>query len=115
MRLKWIFGVSKVTFFWGMTLLNTGASTGMLWTHVKNAEAFDYLVSHNKQQWNFFWHQEDDYTLTSLGYIWAYPGKKLTNNSICVLPERANYDTLSIQSSKGVCTDYVYKYEKLLE
>tara|TARA_R110002012_G_scaffold319687_1_gene541019 strand:- start:2063 stop:2551 length:489 start_codon:yes stop_codon:yes gene_type:complete len=91
------------------------ASTGMLWTHVKNAEAFDYLVSHNKQQWNFFWHQEDDYTLTSLGYIWAYPGKKLTNNSICVLPERANYDTLSIQSSKGVCTDYVYKYEKLLE
>jgi hypothetical protein len=66
------------------------------------------------RKWNYFWHQEDDYTLTSLHYIWAYPGKKLTNNSICVLPERANYDTLELRSCKGVCTDFVYQYESLL-
>ena len=25
---------------------------------------------------NYFWHQTDDFTLTSHGYIWTYPGKK---------------------------------------
>tara|TARA_R110002110_G_scaffold55143_5_gene157562 strand:+ start:402 stop:884 length:483 start_codon:yes stop_codon:yes gene_type:complete len=90
------------------------ASSGVLWTHIKNVEAFDYLVSHNKQQWNFFWHQEDDYALTSLGHIWAYPGKKLTNNAICVLPEHTKRAILEISKCKGVCTDYVYKFEKEL-
>jgi len=90
------------------------ASASCLWTHIKNLDAFDYLAKrwHEKQRWNFFWHQEDDYTLTSLGHIWSYPGKKLINNSICVLPEKANYDTLDISICKGICTDYVYKYEK---
>ena len=34
-----------------------------------------------------FEHQEDDVTLTSEGYIWTYPNKQLTDNSIAVLPE----------------------------
>ena len=94
------------------------ASADSLWTHAKNIEAFQYLSCHENlhytKKWNYFWHQEDDYTLTSLQYIWAYPGKKLTNNSVCVLPERTKCDTLSLQSCKGICTDYVYEYEKLL-
>jgi hypothetical protein len=98
--------------------LNLVASAGFLWTHAKNIEAFQYLTAFENmpvtRRWNYFWHQEDDYTLTSLHYIWAYPGKKLTNNSICVLPERANYDTLELRSCKGVCTDFVYQYESLL-
>ena len=98
--------------------LNLVASAGFLWTHAKNIEALQYLTAFENmpvtRRWNYFWHQEDDYTLTSLHYIWAYPGKKLTNNSICVLPERANYDTLELRSCKGVCTDFVYQYESLL-
>jgi|15BtaG_2_1085339.scaffolds.fasta_scaffold02618_3 hypothetical protein len=90
------------------------ASTNVLWTHIKNVEAFEHLVCHGKQHWNFFWHQEDDYTLTSLGYIWAYPGKKLTNNTICVLPEQSEQDILDLRVCRGICTDYVYKYGKLL-
>lgn len=33
---------------------------------------------------NCFWHQEDDYALTSSGYIWTYPDKLLTDKSIIV-------------------------------
>ena len=93
-------------------------SANFLWAHAKNIEALQYLTAFENapttRRWNYFWHQEDDYAITSLQYIWAYPGKKLTNNSICVLPERANYDILSLQSCKGICTDYAYEYERLL-
>jgi len=98
--------------------LDLVASANFLWTHAKNIEALEYLTSsekmHYTRQWNYFWHQEDDYTLTSLRYIWAYPGKKLTNNSICVLPEQAKLDILEISKCTGVCTDYVYRMESEL-
>ena len=29
----------------------------------------------SKMNCHYFWHQEDDYTITSKGIIWAYPGK----------------------------------------
>ena len=55
-----------------------------------------------------FWHQEDDVTLTSRGFLWTYPGKYLTPHSICVMPERANYETIDCA---GVCTDFIKRYE----
>lgn len=100
------------------SFLETIASVNFLWTHAKNIEAFQYLSDfknlHYTRKWNFFWHQEDDYTLTSLLNIWTYPRKKLTNNSICVLPERADYDIVDLKVCMGICTDYIYEYEKLL-
>jgi len=44
-----------------------------LWIHCKNSEALEFFVS-NLPHFNFFWHQKDDFTLTSFGYIWVYPG-----------------------------------------
>ena len=58
-----------------------------LWCHAKDIEAMNNL---KKIKAHYFWHQEDDVTLTSKGYFWTYPGKTLTNNSICVLPEINN-------------------------
>ena len=43
-----------------------------LWLHCKNFEALDQLV-HLDDRLNFFWHENDDYALTSQGYIWIYP------------------------------------------
>ena len=97
------------------SFLDSLAAGNVLWTHIKNIEAFEYLVSHNKQHWNFFWHQEDNYTLTSLGCIWSYPGERLTCNTICVLPERSKHAILEISKCKGICTDYVYQFEKDLD
>jgi hypothetical protein len=53
------------------------------WIHCKNLEALHFL---NKTfpQLNYFWHQEDDYTLTSQGFIWAYPGKETTDRTVLV-------------------------------
>jgi len=57
---------------------------------------------------HYFWHQEDDYTITSEGYIWTYPGKKLFNKSICVLPETHDYKNLNCL---GICSDFIEKYK----
>jgi hypothetical protein len=34
-----------------------------------------------------FWHQNDDFTLTSKNYIWTYPGQPYTASSVIVMPE----------------------------
>ena len=74
------------------------------WFHCKNIEALGYFVN-NMPDAKYFWHQEDDHTLTSNGYIWTYPGKTVTNKSIVVLTEPAD---LSIyKDAYGVCTDYL--------
>ena len=68
------------------------------WIHCKNLEALDYLVNHLPQL-NFFWHQEDSYTLTSQGYIWAYPGMPVTGKSIIVdLDNAGSHDALGVRS-----------------
>ena len=78
------------------------------WCHAKNLEALEKL---QKIKTKYFWHQEDDYTLTSNGYIWTYPGKKLSKKSICVLPE-LNKKKLT-KSISGICSDFIEKYKKL--
>jgi hypothetical protein len=60
-------------------------------------------------RFNYFWHQKDDVTLTSKGYIWAYPGKQPLENSIAVLPE-LNEDNLTL--AVGVCSDYIKDYKE---
>ena len=82
-------------------------SSHRFWIHAKNIEA---LCELNKNQMHVFWHQEDDYTLTSEGYIWAYPGKNVPagNQSIAVLPEI--YPKLDLKDFKGICSDYIERY-----
>jgi hypothetical protein len=68
------------------------------WLHCKNSEAFESLF--NKYNvGNFFWHQEDDYTMTSSGLIWAYPGVKRLDNSVVLFPKSAE-DVINVY---GVC------------
>jgi hypothetical protein len=82
-----------------------------LWLHCKNLDALHELIE-RPFAYNYFWHQEDDYTLTSNGVIWTYPGKKLTNRSIAVMPERcpSYWEYIKDQTLIGVCTDYVEKF-----
>jgi hypothetical protein len=77
-----------------------------LWIHVKNIDAL-YMLRYSGL--NYFWHQNDDYTLTSQGYIWTYPGNKLTSNSICVLPEWDDPSLSNVKNLKcfGICSDFV--------
>lgn len=77
-----------------------------LWCHAKNLEALEFLLL-NKI--HCFWHQDDDFTITSQGFIWTYPRKNLGKNSICVMPELF---TDSIPLCFGICTDYVLKFSR---
>jgi len=88
-----------------------------LWLHAKNHEALREIVKYfnylNIYWLKFFWHQTDDFTLTSNGYIWTYPGKELTIHSICVLPETANYSNEDLKICYGICSDNIEKYKIL--
>jgi len=78
--------------------------TKNIWFHAKNIEAFHELL---KLKAICFWHQNDDVTLTSNGFIWTYPGKDLTENSICVLPELYKIKNFNCA---GICSDYILDY-----
>lgn len=78
-----------------------------LWIHCKNTIAVERFYT--VDTFNYFWHQEDTLTLTSKGYIWAYPGKQPIFNSIAVMPEIYN-DPINL--CLGVCSDYVINYIK---
>tara|TARA_R110000751_G_scaffold299060_1_gene409515 strand:- start:661 stop:1098 length:438 start_codon:yes stop_codon:yes gene_type:complete len=76
------------------------------WCHAKNGNALYNMLQDGI---HCFWHQEDDYTLTSCGKIWTYPNKQLYYNSICVLPELGiNGD---IKQCYGICSDDIQKYK----
>ena len=80
-------------------------SNKKIWCHAKTSEALLALYETNA---HYFWHQEDDYTITSKGDIWTYPGKKLFSKSICVLPEIANYKEINCM---GICSDFIERYK----
>jgi hypothetical protein len=82
-----------------------------IWFHCKNVSALDYFKKTDKVK--YFWHQEDDYTLTSNRKIWTYPGKLLMPGAIAVVPEVAHKGNL--WDCHAICTDYVYKYKGLYE
>lgn len=90
--------------------------TPYLWVHCKNADAMDVLCASKALDLvipAFFWHETDTYTLVSNGTIWTYPGKPLTNLSICVKPESATYTDEELRSCFGICSDYIQKYKDL--
>tara|TARA_B100001939_G_C16843160_1_gene574052 strand:- start:577 stop:1008 length:432 start_codon:yes stop_codon:yes gene_type:complete len=76
-----------------------------IWCHAKTPEA---LIALKDIGAHYFWHQEDDYTITSKGYFWTYPNKKLLPNSICVLPEQADYEKFDCI---GICSDFIENYK----
>lgn len=76
---------------------------GNFWCHAKNVDVLAFLAQNG---FHCFWHQEDDVTLTSRGYLWTYPGKPLTGHkSIAVMPERVpGWD---VSKAWGICSDHV--------
>jgi hypothetical protein len=81
-----------------------------LWIHAKNIETLEFLKDQIPAS-NFFWHDTDDATLTSSGFIWTYPGKQLTKYSVAVLPELCMFQNLSI--AYGICSDKIYEFKDL--
>ena len=83
---------------------------GSLWIHCKNVEAVQYFVENefDCKELNWFWHENDTLTLTSIGYVWVYPGKQPIKKSIAVMPERYDDD---VSKCLGICSDVIKKYK----
>lgn len=92
----------KTDWYWLSKYIN------YLWLHCKNIDAL-HILSKKTSGFNYFWHQNDDYTLTSRGYIWSYPGKTFTSQAVIVLPENTYSDMseLKVYNCYGVCSDYI--------
>jgi len=75
-----------------------------LWIHAKDYESVDFLRTTN---FNWFWHDKDEMTLTSHGYIWSNIGKYV-NNGITVCLDYQELPSYLL----GVCTDEPLKYLK---
>lgn len=76
-----------------------------LWCHAKNLNALQKLLSFKEV--NCFWHQSDDYTLTSKGFIWTYPKRLVSKNNIIVCTNLEETLYYSKQDIFGICSDYV--------
>lgn len=84
-----------------------------LWIHCKNIESLRLLC----KDYQVFSHDVDEAVLTSNGFLWTYPGKKLTDMSICVLPEKAttSYNNDQLRSCYGICSDIIEYYKNLVQ
>ena len=85
-----------------------------LWCHAKNFAALTMLVD-NKDKIHFFSHDSDHHILTSRGIIWAYVGKEIDENTICVMPELSEtpYTKHDFAKCLGICSDDIQRYRIL--
>lgn len=86
-----------------------------LWIHCKNIEALMYFNQYKNWNYNYFWHNSDDYTLTSKGYIWTNIGKPLTDNSVMVMPEVVDISLFNAYTGNcfAICSDYIKDIKKV--
>ena len=75
-----------------------------LWCHAKTFNALEAMVAFGI---HCFYHSSDPYTITSRGWIWAYPGKPVGKWTIAVHPEKLH--PADVLKCAGVCSDYVEK------
>ena len=83
-----------------------------LWIHCKDLISIDMLRElqiRNNVDLNYFFHDEDDCTLTSKGDLWVYPGRQPIKNSIAVMPEWHNDD---VSLCKGICSDNIINFKE---
>jgi hypothetical protein len=75
-----------------------------LWCHAKNFKALNSMNLNKKI--HYFWHQNDNFTLTSKNIIWTYPNQQTYENSIIVLNDKQAPPSICF----GICTDYPLYY-----
>lgn len=78
-----------------------------LWVHLKNLEAAETEIV---KSLNYFWHENDKFTLTSKGIPWCYPGIYIDCGITVVLE-----DKIITENVYGVCTDYPEKYKGIYD
>lgn len=81
-----------------------------LWVHCKNLDAIIHFNQLKTYNFNYFGHSNDDFVLTSHGFIFTKPGVVSGKNVVCVMPEIANLDAQLIKDYELVLTDYPVRF-----
>ena len=88
--------------------------SNFLWIHCKNAQSLSYLNSLKNDKLNYFYHENDPYTITSKGNIWCYPGSEIINDSVYLFPENYPINQEIVKNfNLNICTDYPNRYKNL--
>ena len=82
--------------------------------HCKNIQALQQLTNNHKI--HCFFHNKDDYTLTSEKWIWCYSMKTVPSNGIMVMPKHNSLDFIKNNSNcKGICSDNLLVIKSILK
>jgi hypothetical protein len=74
------------------------------WFHCKDFQSLEFF-SNSIYNYNYFWHENDRFTITSKGFIWTYPGEQTSANSVIVdLSKNAKQNN---HKCYAICSDYV--------
>lgn len=76
----------------------------LLYIHAKSLATLNWLLG---SEYNYFWHENDKFTLTSDNKIWTYPGNEVTKNSIIVCRDENETKEYLEKNLYGVCSDYL--------
>lgn len=85
-----------------------------LWIHCKDSDSLNHCMN---MGYHCFFHNIDAYTITSRGFVWAYPGMSIASRvCICVMPERKEGIVgLKIHDYYGACSDFAEELESMYE
>lgn len=105
----WFLGHNRPTYRIDFSFLEFLNNIGVVWCHAKNIRAMYNL---QKEGIHCFSHDTDMAVFTSKGYIWTYPGRLITSNSILVnFTDRA--DSKDLDLCAGVCSDNIGRFRCL--
>ena len=99
---KFYLGHDEPTYFVELDFLIKNRK--MLWIHCKNFKALNFLNNYPKL--NYFFHDQDKFTLTSNGVIWTFPKQEVDVNSVIVCLDKKTTKKYYKTKCMGVCTDY---------
>lgn len=103
---KWYLGHDKPQYEIDKSFLAQEINTHRFWCHCKNLDAAVDLFS--DQSYISFFHQTDDCTLTSNGWVWTFPKKPiLSEKQIAVMPPFLDN---SWKKAGGVCADCIQMF-----
>ena len=82
-----------------------------LWIHIKDYDSLIW-ISKRHEQFKYFCHESDRYTLTSNGYIWSHDlQNKMTNKCIVPLLDREQVLNYEQRDYYAVCSDFIFYCE----
>ena len=109
----WVLGHDMPEYEIKLDFLDNFSMLTYCWYHTKNLEALQVLSSGQKySDWKYFWHDQDDYTLTSNKKIWTFPNKHVTLDCVIVCNNKQETLKMAKKNIFGVCSDYVAEVKK---